>query len=116
MSAQRVRKLRERRRVPLRVGDVWIYVGPATEVRIAALSPRPTSQKPRSQAVTLDDGRTIAEATLRFAYMRKQEYLAWVPSVANKWQRAKAEFFGETLPTATVLPFRKPRASLGEEV
>lgn len=109
--SQRVRKLRERRRVPLRVGDVWIYVGPRTQVRIVALAPRPTSQKPWSQAVTLDDGRTIAEATLRSAYMRRQEYLAWLPSVANKWERAKAEFFGEAPPTAKVLKFTKGRAA-----
>lgn len=113
MTTQRVRKLRERRAVPLRVGDVWIYLGPATEVRIAALAPRPTSQKPRSQAVTLDDGRTIAEATLRFAYMRKQEYLRWIPSVQNKWDRAKAEFFGVAMPTAKVLKFRPSKGGPG---
>lgn len=112
MSA-RVRKLRERRRTPLRVGDVWIYLGPATEVRIIALAPRPTSQKPWSQAVTLNDGRTITEATLRSAHMRKQEYLAWLPSVANKWERAKAEFFGEALPTAKVLKFRPSQRESG---
>lgn len=97
--------------MPLRVGDVWIYIGPATAVRIVALAPRPTAQKPWSKAVTLDDGRTIAEATLRYAYMRKQEYLRWTRSVAAQWECAKAEFFGQELPTAKVLEFRKREVS-----
>lgn len=102
----KVRKLRERRGVPLKVGDTWIYLGPATEVRIVELAPRPTASKPQAQAVTLDDGRTIAESTLRFAYMRKQEYLDSMPALALKLERTKAEFFGQPAPTAKVLQFR----------
>lgn len=106
MSA--VRKLRKRRAVPLRVGDVWVLIGPATEERITALSPRPTAQKPKAQEVTLDGCHVITEATLRFAYMRKQEYLRWTGQVAVKFEAAKAEFFGEPIPTAKVLRFPRP--------
>lgn len=106
-----VRKLRERRKVPLRVGDEWVYLGPATVVRIIRLSPRPTKQKPDSQAVTLDDGRTIAEATLRHAFQRKQEYLAYSPILARKLERALAELFGEPVPTATIITLCKRQRS-----
>lgn len=102
-----VKKLRERRRVPLRVGDRWIHIGPATVVRIVALAPRPTSQKPWSQAVTLNDGRTIAEATLRHAYMREQEYKKFCGELSVKWERATAEFFGTPPSTAKVIPFQR---------
>lgn len=101
----KVRKLRERRRVPLRIGDIWIYIGPATQHRIVALAPRPTFQKPWSQAVTLDDGRTITEATLRGAYKRKQEYQVFAREMDEKFARARAEFFDEKVPTAKIYSF-----------
>ena len=104
----KVRKLRERRRVPLRLGDVWIYLGPATEHRITALASRPTFQKPWSQAVTLDGNHTICEATLRSSYQRKQEYIAYLPILRAKWERAKSEFFGEPMPEGKVLQLRRP--------
>lgn len=80
------RRAVRRRAVPLRVGDVWVQLGPATEVTIARLTPRPTVQRPRAHRVTLDDGRTIAESTLRGAYMRRQEYDAWCEELAAKWR------------------------------
>jgi hypothetical protein len=67
----RVRKLRERRAVPLRVGDVWVLIGPGTRERITALEPRPTAQKPQAQLVTLDGSHVITEATLRSSYKLK---------------------------------------------
>lgn len=82
------RRAVRRRAVPLRVGDVWVQVGPETEVVITGLRPRPTVQKPRAQRVTLDDGRTIAEATLRYAYMRRPEYDEWVREIDAKWRDA----------------------------
>ena len=82
--------------MPLRVGDVWVYIGPATEFIIVGLAPRPTFQKPHAQAVTLNDGRTIAEATLRAAYQRKEEYLAYLPVLRSKWEAAKRELFGQS--------------------
>lgn len=108
------RKLRERRAVPLRVGDAWVLIGPGTEEQITALEPRPTTQKPRAQLVTLDGCHIITEATLRYAYMRKLEYRRrFLPALALKWERGKAEFFGEPVPTAKVLQFKRPTP--GEE-
>lgn len=103
--------IKRRRKVPLRIGDIWVYLGPATEHRIIALEPRPTTQKPDSQAVTLDDGRTLAEATLRGSYQRKQEYIAYMPVLARKWQRATDEFFGRRPRKARVIKF--PKAARG---
>jgi len=105
----RVRKLRERRAIPLRVGDLWVLIGPGSEERITALELRPTAQKPMAQLVTLDVYHVITEATLRSAYMRKLEYrLRFLPELALKWERGKAEFFGEPAPTAKVLQFKRP--------
>lgn len=102
-----VRKIRRRRAVPLRVGDVWVLLGPGTEERITALKPRPTAQKPHAQEVTLDGCHVLAEATLRFAYMRKQELQSrFLPELGLKLERAKAEFFGEPAPTAKILRFK----------
>jgi hypothetical protein len=78
---------RRNAKVPLRIGDVWIYIGPATAVTIVRLAPRPTFQKPDSQAVTLDDGRTIAEATLRCAYQRLPEYELSLIELGRKLRR-----------------------------
>lgn len=97
-----MRAQRRNAKVPLRVGDVWVYIGPATEVTITGLEPRPTFQKPHSKAVTLGDGRTIAESTLRYAYQRKEEYLAYLPVVRSKCESAKRD--GET---AKVLQFTR---------
>lgn len=93
----------KRQAVPLRVGDVWVYIGPATEVRIVALAPRPTLQRPKAHAVTLSDGTTIAESTLRFAYMRRQEYRAEAPIIEAKARAACNEYFGIKAP---VIPIR----------
>lgn len=98
-----------RRKVPLRIGDVWVLIGPKTEVTIVGLQPRPTPQKPDSQAVTLDDHRTIAEATLRCAYQRKPEHEASMIELGRKLrqmfpERAEALGFGQ------VIPFQRGRA------
>lgn len=99
---------RKRRKVPLRVGDVWILIGPKREVRIISLRPRPTEQKPDSQAVTLDDGRTIAEATLRTAYMRRWEYEnIFLPALSRKLRA----LFPERCQSAVVIPFPKAAAA-----
>lgn len=95
MTIVALRRARRNARVPLQVGDTWVYLGPATELVITGLAPRPTFQKPHSQAVTLSDGRTITEATLRYAYQRKQEYLARMVWLRGQWELAKAEFFGQ---------------------
>lgn len=102
-----IRRPRRNARVPLRVGDVWVRIGPATEFTITAMAPRPTFQKPYSQAVTLSDGRTITEATLRAGNQRKQEYMAYMPVLRAKWEAAKREFFGQS---AEVIQFRRPPA------
>lgn len=93
-----------RARVPLRVGDVWVYIGPATEFRIAALEPRPTAQKPWSQAVTLSDGRVITEATLRYAFQRKPEYLASLPAIRAKWNASRNAWLGISAEVITLRP------------
>lgn len=105
-----VRKLRVRRAVPLRVGDVWVLIGPATAERITALAPRPTAQKPKAQEVTLDGCHVITEATLRGSYKRLPEYRAFRRELSVKWQHSVAEVFGEKPPTAKVLKFpARPR-------
>lgn len=97
-----------RRKVPLRIGDVWILIGPKREVRIIALRPRPTEQKPDSQAVTLDDGRTLAESSLRGSYMRKEEYEnVFLPQLRRKLR----ELFPERCKSAEVIPFPKAPAA-----
>lgn len=98
---------RKRCKVPLRIGDFWILIGPRREVRIIALSPRPTQQKPDSQAVTLDDGRTIAEATLRTSYMRRWEYEnIFLPALSRKLRA----LFPERCQSAVVIQFPKAAA------
>jgi hypothetical protein len=94
------------RKAPLAVGDAWVLLGPGTEVTITALRPKPTNQKPGAQAVTLNDGRTIAEATLRSSYMRRREYTdVFLPNLRRKLRA----MFPERAPSATVLPFRRER-------
>lgn len=107
MSLHRIK--RRNARVPLVVGETWVYLGPGTEYTITALRPRPTFQKPWSQAVTLSDGRTITEASLRYAYQRKQEYVERMVWLRGQWELAKAEFFGLAPSTAQVIPFPERR-------
>ena len=96
-------------RAPLRVGDVWVYVGPGTELTITGLAPRPTAQKPWSQAVTLSSGKTIAEATLRTAYMRQQEYLGvFMPQLREKLRAGFNEMYDRR---AEVIPFPARKAA-----
>ncbi len=89
MNVARLPRPRRNARVPLRIGDVWVLIGPTTYVSIVDLQPRPTFQKPHAHAVTLDDGRTIVEATLRGAYMRLQEYEdVFLPRLREKLRAA----------------------------
>lgn len=97
-------------KVPLRIGDVWVLIGPGTHVTITELQPRPTSNKPHAQAVTLDDGRTIAEATLRGSYKRLPEYRAFCIDLGHRLREAFADYF-EPRKTGQVIQFpgaRKP--------
>lgn len=111
--------MRKNARVPLRVGDVWVLIGPKTEVTIKALAPRPTPQKPHAQAVTLEDGRTLAEATLRGNYMERARYARWLVGHAERCRLAFAEIWHlpaypatilVRLPTAQVIPFPADRS------
>jgi len=99
-------KPERRRATPLRVGDVWVLIGPATEVTITELWPRPTAQKPHAMGVRLSNGNIIAEATLRYSYKRKQEYLAWSEETTQRFQREWERHFG-TPRTAKVIPFKR---------
>lgn len=99
---------RKRARVPLRVGDVWVLLGPQTCVEITALQPRSTFQKPHAQAVTLHDGRTIAESTLRGSYMRRHEYeTVFLPQLRAKLRAA----FPERCKSAEVIRLSRARVA-----
>lgn len=89
-------------RVPLRVGDVWVLIGPRTEVVIRDLTPRPTAQKPDAHAVTLDDGRTLAESTLRYAYQRKAEHDESMRELALLLRAEFPEWFPDHRPARVI--------------